>query len=429
MATYVDSFEACFGRKRRKDAARQYLKGLLSDAKRKNMQRMLTRISGAGDYQSLQHFITHSKWSSQTVWEALRGKIPDEDGVLIVDDTGIPKRGKQSVGVARQYSGTLGRIGICQVVVSTVFRTEHSTWPVAMELYLPEEWNEDEGRRAACSVPEGLPFRKKWEIALEQIDQALASGLRVTCVTADAAYGNTAEFRQGLERRGLKYAVAIKVTDKAFEQPPDFIVPEQGNRRGGRPCTRGFVAADEPEPKAVGEIAQQVADDEWTRVTWRQGSKGKLQSDFVALRVTPSKLWRKGMQHDECWLLIERSIGEKKATRFYFSNLPESTTLKRLVALARTRWPIEQSYEQLKDELALDHFEGRSYPGFHHHLVLTAMAYTFLQMERVRSRAAHLPTLNELRQSVTELVTAQLFASEESFSRLITELARDPPDF
>jgi SRSO17 transposase len=297
-----------------------------------------------------------------------------------------------------------------------------------MELYLPEEWAEDERRRATCSIPEDLRFRKKWEIALEQIDQALASGLMITCVVTDAGYGNTAKFREGLEKRGLKFAVAIKTTDKAFEQPPDFIVPEQDGGSRGRPRTRGFVAADEPEPKAVAEIAKQVADDEWTRVVWRKGSKGKLQSDFVALRVTPSKLWRKGQQHNECWLLIERSIGEKQATRFYFSNLPESTSLKQLVALARTRWPIEQSYEQLKDELALDHFEGRSYPGFHHHLVLTAMAFTFLQLERRRSRAEQLPTLNALRQSVTELVTAQLFASNERFSHLITEFARDPPD-
>ena len=153
MATFVDSFTTCFGRKGRKDAARRYLKGLLSDAKRKNMQRMLTRISDGGDYQALQHFITHSTWPSQAVWESLRSRIPDEEGVLIVDDTGIRKRGKESVGVARQYSGTLGKVGVCQVVVSTVFRTKHSTWPIAMELYLPEEWAEDEGRREVSSIP------------------------------------------------------------------------------------------------------------------------------------------------------------------------------------------------------------------------------------------------------------------------------------
>ena len=429
MAKFVDSFASCFGRKGRADAARRYLKGLLSDAKRKNIQRMWTRITDRGDYQALQHFITHSTWSSQAVWESLRRRFPAEGGVLIVDDTGIPKRGKQSVGVARQYSGTLGKIGMCQVVVSTVLRTKCCTWPLAMELYLPEEWAEDERRREASSIPGDIRFRKKWEIALEQIDEALASGVQVRCVTADAAYGNTAEFRDGLEQRGLKYAVAIKVSDKAFDKPPKFVVPKQDRRRGGRPRSRGFVAKGAPEPKTVRQIAKSVPDDQWTKIAWRTGSKGKLEGEFVALRVTPSKLWHKGEQREECWLLCERSIGAKQAAKFYFSNLGESTSLKQLVGLARTRWPIEQSYEQLKDELALDHFEGRSYPGFHHHLVLTAMAFTFLQLERQRSRAQQLPTLNALRQSVTELVTAQLFASEESFSRLIAEFVRDPPDF
>ncbi len=428
LAEYVDSFADCFGRKGRPEAARRYVKGLVSDAKRKNMQCMWSRISDRGDYQALQHFITHSTWSSQRVWGALRRKLPDQEGVLIVDDTGIPKRGTQSVGVARQYSGTLGKIGTCQVVVSIVLRSKHSTWPLAMELYLPDEWTE-EGRRHAAAIPEDIPFRTKWEIALNQIDQACASGIKVRCVTADAAYGDIGNFRKGLAERGLYYAVAVKVGTKAFDKPPRFVVPKTNPKHKGPTRIRLVLAKNARKPKTVRQIAKAVPEADWETVTWRRGSKGQLRGEFVALRVTPSHAWGKGNQHDECWLLCERSIDEKHATRFYFSNLPASMSLKRLVDLARTRWPIEQSYEQLKDELALDHFEGRSYPGFHHHLVLTALAFAFLQLERRRSRAQQVPTLNRLRLSVTELVTAQLFASDERLSRMITEFIRDPPDF
>jgi len=430
LTEYVDGFSSSFGRKGREDAARRYLKGLLSDAKRKNIQRMWTRITDRGDYQSLQHFITHSTWRSSTVWDSLRQKIPDEAGVLIVDDTGIAKRGTQSVGVMRQYSGTLGKVGMCQVVVSTVLRTKHCTWPLGMDLYMPQEWIDDDRRRKVASVPEDLRFRKKWEIALDQIDESLTSGVQVCCVTADSAYGNSAAFRGGLETRGLRYVVAIKVTDKAFAEPPNFVVPKQKNQHlGGRPRTKGFVAGRDPKPETVRVISNRIPDEQWETVAWRKGSKGTLKGEFLAIRVTPSQEWHKGKQHESCWLLCGRAIGAKKATQFHFSNLPADTSLKRLVQLARTRWPIEQSYEQLKDELALDHFEGRSHPGFHHHLVLTAMAYTFLQLERQRSRAKKPPTLNALRMSLTELVTAQLFASDEKFSRLVTEFVRNPPDF
>ena len=364
------------------------------------------------------------------MWSALRRKIPNESGVLIVDDTGVAKRGTQSVGVARQYSGTLGKVGVCQVVVSTVLRTKRCTWPLGMDLYMPQEWIDDDHRREIASVPSDLRFRKKWEIALDQIDESLASGIQVCCVTADSAYGNTAAFREGLDDRGLQYVVAIKVTDKAFAKPPNFVVPKQKNRHlGGRPRTKGFVASRDPKPETVRQIAKRIPEEQWQTVAWRKGSKGVLQGEFVAVRVTPSQQWHNGKQSKACWLLCGRAIGGKQATQFHFSNLPEDTSLKKLVQLARTRWPIEQSYEQLKDELSLDHFEGRSYPGFHHHLVLTAMAFTFLQLERQRSRAEQPPTLNALRLSVTELVTAQLFASGERFSKLVTEFARDPPDF
>ena len=427
MAEFLDGFASCFGRRGRGDAARRYVKGLFSDAKRKNMECMWGRITDRGDYQALQHFITHSTWSAGAVWEALRRRLPDREGVLIVDDTGIPKRGRHSVGVKRQYSGTLGKIGNCQVVVSCVLRSKRSTWPIAMELYLPEEWAEDQNRREVVAIPEDVPFRKKWEIALEQIDQACEADVGVRCVLADSGYGDCCEFRDGLNDRKLPYVVAVRSSVTVFGKPPRFTVPRRNMKP--RPRTKVVLAKNSPKPKAVPAVAEALPEAEWQKVVWRKGSKGKLQAEFVALRVTPSHHWSKGKQNDECWLLCERPVGEKKPTKFYLSNLPQKIPLKRLVDLAHTRWPIEQSYEQLKDELALDHFEGRSYPGFHHHLVLTALAFVFLQLERRRSKAEQPPTLNELRWLITEIVTAQLFASDERLSRMITEFIRDPPDF
>ena len=427
LAEFLDGFAPYFGRRGRTDSARRYVKGLFSDAKRKNMECMWGRITDRGDYQALQHFITHSTWSSEKVWDGVREELLDRKGVLIVDDTGIPKRGNHSVGVARQYSGTLGKIGNCQVVVSCVLRSKLSTWTLAMELYLPEAWADDEERRESAAVPDDVSFRKKWEIALGQIDQTVASGIDVQCVVADAGYGDCTEFRDGLASRGLFYNVAIKSTIHAFNKPPRFVAPKKRPHRG-RPPTSLVLAKNSPKPRTVLEIGEKTPNAKWKKVTW-QGSKGSLQAEFVALRVTPSKKWYRGEQHDECWLLCERPIGEPEPAKFYFSNLPKTTPLKQLVGLAHTRWAVEQNYEQLKDELALDHFEGRSYPGFHHHLVLTALAFTFLQLEKRRSRAQDLPTLNRLRWLVTEIVTAQLFASDERLSRMITDFIRDPPEF
>jgi len=427
LAKFVDSFAGCFGRRGREDGARRYVKGLLSDAKRKNMQCMWGRITERGDYQALQHFITHSTWQSHKVWEGLRHKVPVRGGVLIVDDTGIPKRGDHSVGVHRQYSGTLGKVGNCQVVVSTVLRSRRSTWPIAMELYLPEKWANDEWRRDSAAIPDHVRFRPKWGMALEQIDAALESDLEVRCVVADAGYDECGDFQDGLVNRKLHHVVAVQTRIKAFEKPPRFIVPKQGDM--GRRPSRARLAKNSPRPKTVQQIVDALSAGKWQELTWRKGSKGDMRGEFAAVRVTPSHRWQKGLRHDECWLLCERPVGEKKAIKFYLSNLPRRTALKRLVDLARSRWAIEQNYEQLKDELALDHFEGWSYPGFRHHLVLTAMAFVFLQLERRRSKAQELPTLGRLRWLVTEIVTAQLFASEERLSRMVIDFMLDPPDF
>ncbi len=391
------------------------------------MQGMWGRLTDDGDYQSLQHFITHSTWSADKIWSQLRTKCADKGGILVIDDTGIPKQGKHSVGVHRQYSGTLGKVGNCQIVVSCVLRSERSIWPVAMQLYLPEAWASDEDRRDGAGVPDAVSFRTKWQIALTQIDDALSTGITPNCVAADAGYGDCAEFRDELTRRGLCYAVGISSTLKVFAKPPRFVTPRPGS--GGRPRTRKGLAKNSPKPMTVAELAASTPESSWKKVVWRKGSKGKMAAEFLVLRVSPSKGWDRGRENAQCWLICERPTGKREVRKYHLSTLAENLKVKELIRITHERWVIEHNYRQLKDELGLDHFEGRSYSGFHRHLVLTAMAYTFLEHERRRSRAAEVPTLNSLRRSVTEILTMLLFALGERSSRIILQFMRDPPDF
>ncbi len=401
------------------------MRGLLSDATRKNMQCLWGRLTGDGDYQSLQHFITHSTWNPQRVWDRLRSGCRDREGVLAIDDTGLPKQGKYSVGVHGQYSGTLGKIGNCQIIVSCVLRAPRAIWPLAMDLYLPRVWADDEGRRDGAGIPTAVTFRTKWEIAVAQVDQALAAGIRPSCVTADAGYGDCSEFRASITKRGLPYSVGVSSAFKGFATPPRFESPPKSS--SGRPRTRKTLASNSPKPMTAAEMAASAPASQWRKVTWRNGTKGALSAQFLALRVTPSKDWDRDVQHDECWLLCERVNKHSDVRKYYLSTLPADISHRALVSITHERWVIEHNYRQLKDELGLDHFEGRSYAGLHRHLVLTSLAYTFLETERRRSRAGEVPSLNSIRRSLTEILTMVLFALGDRSSKLILQFIRDPP--
>lgn len=428
LAVYLDKFAPCFNRPVQQDVARRYVKGLLSDAKRKNMEQIWGRITDPGEYQSLQNFITHSTWSSDGLWKMLRKQQLDAEGVLLIDDTGIRKSGKHSVGVARQYSGTLGQVGNCQVIVTSVLRSGQSTWPIAMDLYLPDEWASDEERRASAGIPEDIPFRKKWEIALEQVDTALAAGLTLKFVVADAGYGDTSAFRDGLEERKLRYVVAIPGSLQVFPKRPRCKAPPQTGH--GRPRSRLLLTENSSVPVDVKSLAMSLPSKRWKTVAWRKGSKGWLKAEFVAMRVTPSEGWKKrGLLRDECWLLLERPCDSDEPEKYYLSNCSSGMALKTLVNIAHSRWAIEQNYEQLKQEVAFDHFEGRSYNGLNHHLVLTALTFSFLERERRRSKSKEIPTLPEVRRAVTEIFVAMLFASNEHMSAMIVDFIHDPPNF
>src|SRR5262249_14742739 len=344
LGQFLDGFSGFFTRRPQRAAASQYLDGLFNDSERKSMQAMHGRLSDPASYQSLQHFITDSPWDAERLWRRVRDVVPVRRGVLAVDDTSFPKQGHRSVGVKRQYCGALGKVANCQVAVSTVLLGDQLAWPLTFELYLPKEWTTEE-QRTRAQIPPSVRFREKWRIALAQIRRVLQAGFQLTAVVADADYGSTAAFRRGLEHLGVRYGVAI----------------------------RWFLTMWLPGARRVqtaAEIAAAIPDDEWQRLTWGHGTKGPLVGRFVARRVRPAK------SRGERWLLCERALtGDDR--KYSLLNLDATVSLRELVIVVRSRWPIEQQYRELKDELGLDHFEGRSYRGWTHHTVLTAIAFTF----------------------------------------------------
>jgi SRSO17 transposase len=393
LGAFLDQFAGCFGRRAHRRYASRYVRGLLNDSERKSMQAMHGRLSDPGDYQGLQHFITHSSWAVRPFWQRLRERLPVRGGILAVDDTGFPKQGKASVGVQRQYSGTLGKIGNCQVAVSTALIAAGMAWPTSLELYLPHDWMDDVGRRAAARIPEALAFREKWRIALAHVRTVVQAGLAIEAVVADTAYGQVAAFRSGLERLGLRYVVAV----------PYYLTAR--------------VLAGTPA-ESVAAIANALAPSAWHRVS-AAGSKGALIARFAAIRVRPAK------SRGDRWLVCEESLtdGERK---YYFSNCAPETSLSTLARLARSRWAIEVQYRDFKTELGLDHFEGRSYPGWQHHAVLAAMTFLFLQQER-RRRTDPLPTFPEVRNLLREVMAALSFIERPQWLKLAISFQRNPP--
>lgn len=419
LGRFLDGFAGCFVRGAHSGHALQYVQGLLSDAKAKNMEGMLSRLPKPCDYQSMQHFMTHSTWDAQKVWPQLRSAIPERRGMFLIDDTGVPKQGSHSVGVAAQYCGSVGKVANSQNIVTSVLYSGRQTWPIAMQLYMPEKWCSDAKRRAAARVPESLAHKTKLVIALEQLDLAIAAKFEIECVLADAGYGESTEFREEIASRGLYYSVGVGKNVKVFTSPPTF----EETTTPSRPQ----LAPGSSTPKTVEEVVDEASPREWKRIAWREGVKGKLQAEFLIKRVAPSHRWDRGRKSEEVWLICERTLGANSVRKYFLSNLPSATERKELVRITHERWAIEMHYRDLKQELGFDHFEGRSYPGLERHLVLTALAYVFLQLERGRKRSSKLPSLNSIRRSVTEIITAMLFTMGERFASLVAELARDPP--
>lgn len=385
LTQYAEDLVAGMGRPERRAAMRLYVTGLLLDGERKSIEPMASRlVDDPCEIQSmrqrLQQAVMVAKWDEAELFGRIGAKLErDLPGLeaFVVDDTGFAKKGSHSVGVARQYSGTLGRVDNCQVATSLHLAGEHGSGCVGLRLYLPEEWTGDPERRQKAGIPESVRFQEKWRIALDLIDGALARGLRKRIVLADAGYGEITRFRDELRRRDLDYLVAVPGSLAVWSPDTVLALPPHTSKRG-RPPTRLRVLSGQ-----VTTISALAASLRYRHVTWRQGSRGKQSSCFAAVRIRTAHKHASGRAPGaEQWLLCEWPVDRDAPSKFYLASLPVTTSLRELVRLAKLRWRVERDYQEMKGELGLDHFEGRSWPGFHHHAALCAAAHAFLAIRR-----------------------------------------------
>jgi SRSO17 transposase len=392
LRDYAALFAADFPQAKPARWASVYLQGLLLDGERKSIEPLSRRVTlpegltSKDPEQALQQFVNQSPWDERPVLCRYRARLAETfaspAGVFLFDDVSFPKQGRHSVGVQRQYCGALGKKANCQVAVSVHYVSPRGHYPLDLRLYLPDGWLTDAQRLDKARVPEAdrRPLTKP-AIALELLDRVRGEGLPGWAVVADAGYGVSGDFRDGLAARGLTYIVGVTADFVVFPKQPTWGQPVPTGR--GRPATRPHLAAGSPPPVALSELAQRVR---LRRVRWREGSKGHLSARFAWLRVWPGHGWQRG----ECagaepiWLLIEEQADGKR--KYAFSNLPPGTSCVKAVRLWKSRWPVEQGYQQLKEELGLDHFEGRSWPGFHHHAAMALLAYGFRLLERHRKQ-------------------------------------------
>ena len=362
-----------------------YVRGLLSAAERKSVGPLAAAVA-PGDYAQVHHFVNAASWADAPLERVLAEKAEQLVGgpgaVLIVDDTALLKQGKHSVGVARQYAGAAGKKANCQALVSLTLARGEVPVPVALRLFLPEEWTADAARCRAAGVPdERLAPRTKGELALEEIDRVRTAGVTCGCVLADAGYGASAAFRHALTARGLTWAVGIPKTQTVY---PADVALHWPTAVTGRPRTH-------PVPTHEREPAQDVlARARWRRVSWRTGTKGPLSARFAAVRVIvadgPSAPRTDHLPGEAAWLVGEhRTSGERK---YYLTNHAPGAPLRQLAAAIKARWSCEQAHQQLKEELGLDHFEGRTWRGLHHHALLTMISLAFLQHLRLAAAGA-----------------------------------------
>ena len=387
LTAFLEDLLAPLGRKERRHWARVYVQGLLLDGERKSIEPLASRIPGA-DVQALRQFVGQSPWDVEAVQEPLARKIVDllsEPEVWILDETSFPKAGEHSVGVARQYCGALGKVANCQVAVTLHWSSAEASCPLGWRLYLPQVWFEDEKRAQEVKLPKDVVYQSQAELALELIDQMLRWEVPRMPVVADSAYGNSFDFREELRQRQLSYVLAVEPSTVVWTQDPNAI-PVPPSAPTGRPRRYPPLEAT-PAPQDLTTVARQLPASAWKKVTWRAGTRGPQRSRFAKLKVWAAHGWR-AQEHPQRvaeWLLIEWPEGEAEPTKYWLAQLgPGRPGLRRLVKMAHARWRIEMDYRELKDELGLDHFEGRHWLGWHHHVTLVMLAYAFLRSEQAR---------------------------------------------
>lgn len=367
-----------------------YISGLTLPAERKSVEPIAARIEPgrvSARHQSLLHFVGQSSWDDRAVLAVARDYALAQLlthrplSHWIIDDTGFPKKGKHSVGVANQYCGILGKNANSQVTVSLSVANSVGSIPVAFQLYLPEKWANDMPRRAAAGVPEDIVFAPKWKLAIALIEQAIKDGLAPTPILADAGFGDATEFRQRLTELGLVYTVGLSHTTTVWPEGMQPLPPETQSRRG-KPSLR-LRRTNDHKPVTAKELALSLPPERWHSVTWRQGTSGPMVSRFARVYVRPAhKDTQRTEPWPEQWLLIEWPEGEKEPTKYWFST--EALPLETHVASAKARWRVERDYQELKTEFGLDKYQGRGWRGFHHHWTLCIAAYAFTVAERAR---------------------------------------------
>lgn len=388
LATFLAPFASLVRRPANRHALERYATGLLADLPRKTASDIGRAVAETNN-QRLQEFLTRTPWDAGVMDRVRIGQMITRasvgEGVQVIDDTGFPKKGTHSVGVARQYSGTLGRVDNCQVAVTSHYVDRAFDWPIAARLYLPEGWANDPARRTAAKVPEQIAFRTKGEIALELVDAGIAAGVKTRAVVADAGYGDQPPFLDGLESRRLPYLVGIASStrfrlakeveeDSGDETPP----PHQGR---GRP-RRALTLADRVPARDARTLIAALSRQAWRAVAWREGVKGSLVKRFARVRVYRAGL-RGAVSTTAGWLIGERPVeGHHGEEKYYFAWGLDQTTLGDLVELAHARWVIERFYQDAKGELGLDHYEGRSWNGFHRHVALVMLAHSYLTLRQ-----------------------------------------------
>lgn len=387
---YVEALSRTLGHADRTAPFRSYCTGLLLPGDRKSVEPMAARVEPGrvqATHQSLHHLVAKADWSDEAMLTAVRQQVMpaiQRHGAVrawIIDDTGFPKKGTHSVGVARQYCGQPGKQDNCQVAVSLSVANDHASLPIAYRLYLPEAWANDPARRGRAGVPDDVAFQTKPQIALAQIRAALDAGVAPAMVLADAGYGVDTAFRDGLTELGLAYIVGIQSSTSLWPPGTEPLPPKRWSGRG-RPTS--LIRRDaEHQPVSAKELALGLPRKAWRRVTWREGSNTKLASRFAAVRIRPAhRDYNRPTPRPEEWCLIEWPADEAEPTKYWLSNLPANISRRALVDAAKLRWRIERDHQELKQELGLGHYEGRGWRGFHHHATLCIAAYGFLIAER-----------------------------------------------
>jgi SRSO17 transposase len=391
FSAYIDGLVSVIGHADRAKPLRDYCRGLMLPCERKSVEPMAAVTAPgrtAAQHQSLLHFVGEGRWSDERVLAKVREMVLpaiERHGPIeawIIDDTGFPKKGTHSVGVARQYCGQLGKQDNCQVAVSLSLANAHASLPVAYRLYLPESWASDTARRKKAGVPEEIGFQTKPEIALDQIRAACTAGLPRGVVLMDAGYGTHIDLRGAITALGLPYIAGILSNTTVWAPGTGPLPPKPYVPGRGRP-TKQLRRDAEHQPVKVKDLAFSLPAKLWRTITWREGTNVPLKSRFARLRIRIAhRDFNRSEPWPEEWLLIEWPKGEKEPTKYWLSTLPENIGFARLIDLAKLRWRIERDYQELKQEVGLGHFEGRGWRGFHHHATLCIAAYGFLISER-----------------------------------------------